>query len=170
VLHAFREALGERFRLPRAILAGPSRVTNDQDGWVGPARVLVADDESSIRLLVSRVLKRANYEVAEAADGHEAIALLDQGEFDAVVLDLMMPRVDGFGVVEHLISTRPTMLAKTVILTAFPKTAARERLHHLCHVLSKPFELDEFLKVVQQCALAPGGAAQEPMPPSVHEN
>ncbi len=114
-------------------------------------RVLVADDEDSIRLLVSRLLQRAGYDTTEACDGKEAIDLLDSNPFDAVVLDLMMPRVDGFGVVEHLIATNPRMIEKTVVLTAFPRTAARERMQHLCRVLSKPFELTELLGVVRDC-------------------
>jgi CheY-like chemotaxis protein len=115
-------------------------------------RVLVADDESSIRLLVSRVLKRAGFEPVEATDGQDAIEHLDAGEYDVLVLDLMMPRVDGFGVVEHLIETQPRMMEKTVVMTAFPKAAAKERLHHLCCIISKPFEVAELVSLVRECA------------------
>lgn len=44
------------------------------------------------------------------------------------------------------------MMEKTVVMTAFPKTAAKERLHHLCCVLSKPFEMDELIRIVRECA------------------
>jgi CheY-like chemotaxis protein len=115
-------------------------------------RVLIADDEEAIRTLVSRMLRRAGFDVIEAADGQHAINRLDEGEFDAVVLDLMMPRVDGFGVVDHLIQTQPRMLEKTIVLTAFPKTAAKERLHHLCSIVSKPFEMEELIQLVRDCA------------------
>lgn len=115
-------------------------------------RVLVADDEDSIRLLLLQGLRRAGFEMSEARDGQEAIEHLDAGEFDALVLDLMMPRVDGFGVVDHLIATKPHMVEKTVVVTAFPKIAARERLHHLCCVLSKPFEMAELIAAVEECA------------------
>ncbi len=117
-----------------------------------PPRVLVADDESSIRLLVSRVLKRAGFDPVEATDGQDAIEHLDAGDYDVLVLDLMMPRVDGFGVVEHLIETKPRMMEKTVVMTAFPKAAAKERLHHLCCILSKPFEVAELISLVRECA------------------
>lgn len=115
-------------------------------------RVLVADDEDSIRRLVASVLRRAGFEPVEAVDGEHAIARLDAEHFDALVLDLMMPRVDGFGVMHHLIETQPRMVEKTVVVTAFPKTAARERLHHLCCILTKPFEPGELVQLVQQCA------------------
>lgn len=115
-------------------------------------RVLIADDEEAIRTLVSRMLKRAGFEPHEATDGQHAIEQLDARPFDALVLDLMMPRVDGFGVVEHLIDTQPAMMEKTVVMTAFPKTAAKERLHHLCCILSKPFDMNELIGLVRDCA------------------
>jgi len=68
------------------------------------------------------------------------------------VLDLMMPRVDGFGVVDHLIETKPRMMEKTVVMTAFPKAAAKERLHHLCCIISKPFEVADLISLVRECA------------------
>lgn len=114
-------------------------------------RILIADDEETIRQLVSRVLRRAGYETVEVPDGERAIAELDHDSYDAVVLDLMMPRVDGIGVMNHLIETHPRMMEKTVVMTAFPKAAARERLHHLCCVLSKPFDLHELLSRVGEC-------------------
>jgi CheY-like chemotaxis protein len=115
-------------------------------------RVLVADDEDAIRTLVVRLLRRAGFQPVEATDGQHAIEQLDAAEFDALVLDLMMPRVDGFGVIDHLIETQPRMMEKTVVMTAFPKTAAKERLHHLCCILSKPFDTEELIQLVRACS------------------
>lgn len=117
-----------------------------------PPRVLVADDEDAIRTLVSRMLRRAGFHPVEATDGQHAIEKLDSEQFDAVVLDLMMPRVDGFGVVDHLIEKKPWMVEKIVVMTAFPKAAAEQRLHHLCCVISKPFDLDELVTLVNERA------------------
>lgn len=114
--------------------------------------VLVADDEDAIRFLIKRVLHRAGFDVVEARDGQDAIELLNDRHFDAIVLDLMMPRVDGFGVVEHLIERKPRMMEKTVVMTAFPEAAARQRLHHVCSILSKPFDMDELIRLVRDCA------------------
>lgn len=115
-------------------------------------RVLIVDDEDAIRTLVRRMLQRAGFDPVEASDGQHAIDKLDAGDFDAVVLDLMMPRVDGFGVVEHLIDRKPRMVEKTVVMTAFPKTATKERLHHLCCIISKPFDMNELVLLVRDCA------------------
>lgn len=59
-----------------------------------PPRVLVADDEDAIRTLVAHLLRRAGFEPVQATDGRHAIERLDAEDFDAVVLDLMMPRID----------------------------------------------------------------------------
>ena len=114
-------------------------------------RVLVADDEAAIRTLLGHMLRRAGYEAVPVADGQEAIERLGESRFDALLLDLMMPRVDGFGVVEYLIETCPEMIEKTIVMTAFPKAAARERLHHLCHIVSKPFDAEELIGFVRSC-------------------
>ena len=96
------------------------------------------------------MLRRAGFETAEATDGQHAIDRLDAEEFDALVLDLMMPRVDGFGVLEHLIDTKPWMAEKLVVMTAFPKAAAQQRLQHVCCIISKPFEMDELVRLVRE--------------------
>ena len=115
------------------------------------AHILVADDDSAIRVLVARVLRRAGYNITEAVDGQDAIEQLDHAKFDAVVLDVMMPRVDGFGVVTHLVETQPDMVEKTVIVTAFPRTAMKHELHAICNVLSKPFDVRELVSAVEHC-------------------
>ncbi|HYR29013.1 MAG TPA: response regulator [Thermoanaerobaculia bacterium] len=125
-------------------------IETNPEGGTKRHRVLVADDEEAIRLLVVRVLRRAGFDAVEATDGQHAIEQLDAQRFDALVLDLMMPRVDGFGVVNHLIDTQPRMIEKTVVITAFPQKAARERLHHLCGILSKPFETSELVQLVAE--------------------
>jgi DNA-binding NtrC family response regulator len=117
-------------------------------------RVLVADDEASIRDLVCRILARAGFTPEPATDGQDAIEKLDASNFDAVVLDLMMPRVDGFGVLQHIQEHHPGMVAKTLVMTAFPRTAARERLDQVCRVVAKPFELPQLISAVTDCTMA----------------
>src|SRR6476659_8954330 len=69
-------------------------------------RILVVDDEPAIRALVARIAQRAGFDVDVARDGAEAIAKLDDAaRFDVVILDLMMPIVDGYGVIDHVRAT-----------------------------------------------------------------
>ena len=114
-------------------------------------RILVADDDDTIRHLVANMLERAGFATIEAFDGQDAIEHLGRDEVDGMVLDLMMPRVDGFGVVDYLEATRPEMVKKTVVLTAYAELAVRARLQHLCCVLSKPFGVRDLVGAVERC-------------------
>ncbi|RMG48193.1 MAG: sigma-54-dependent Fis family transcriptional regulator [Acidobacteria bacterium] len=66
------------------------------------ARVLIADDEANLRATVARTLRGEGHEPVEAADGVEAVSRLRRGGIDVVLLDLSMPRLDGFGVLQAL--------------------------------------------------------------------
>jgi len=65
-------------------------------------RVLIAEDEQRLRKIVRTYLQRDGYEVIEATNGQEAIDLLDENEVDLVILDVMMPQVDGWSVLRQL--------------------------------------------------------------------
>jgi two-component system, NtrC family, response regulator PilR len=111
-------------------------------------RALVIDDEEPIRQMIARVLTRDGFAVEAASDGHEAIQMLDHGGYDLVVLDLMMPRVDGFGVLRHLKESHPEVLANVIVATAmysdfvnFPQIAG---------VLHKPFDLGDLRGYARQ--------------------
>lgn len=107
-----------------------------------PLRVLVADDEPPIRLLCQVNLAVAGIHVLQAADGEQALALARSEEPDLVLLDLMMPNVDGWTVAEELAADESTRHIPIVFLTARATTndARRaERLGALGYVL-KPFD------------------------------
>jgi CheY-like chemotaxis protein len=109
-------------------------------------RVLVADDDPAIRMLVQRVLARQGYDVTTANDGADAIVQLDENQFDLLVLDLMMPKVDGIGVITHLQSrgaTRPPILVMTA---AAPDILRRLPTERIAKVITKPFDLDELMR------------------------
>lgn len=117
-----------------------------------PGRVLVVDDDESIRLLIQRLLARYGYDVDTAADGGVALEKLEQERYDAMVLDLMMPRVDGFTVLREMFNNRPKMISHTVVATAFPRDVARARVDEVCRVIIKPFDTAELLDAVRDCA------------------
>ncbi len=94
-------------------------------------QVLVVDDQPSDRKLLSRVLSEAGYEVREAPGGAEAIAQIHTHTPSAVVLDLMMPEVDGFAVLEHLKANKETRDIPVIVVTAKELSAEEhERLQH----------------------------------------
>jgi len=80
-----------------------------------PERILVVDDEDSIVQLISYNLRRAGYEVVSASDGEQALALARSENFDLMVLDLMLPGMDGFEVCKEI---RKTSSLPIVMLTA----------------------------------------------------
>jgi CheY-like chemotaxis protein len=105
-------------------------------------RVLVADDEPPIRLLCQVNLAVAGIGVLQAEDGEEALALARAEAPDLILLDLMMPRLDGWTVAEELADDERTCDIPLVFLTARATTADRRRaeeLGALGYVL-KPFD------------------------------
>ena len=66
------------------------------------AKILIVDDDPDMRLVISSVLRSRSYEVVEACDGEEALTRLKEEEPDLMMLDLLMPRMDGFAVIKEL--------------------------------------------------------------------
>jgi two-component system, OmpR family, response regulator MprA len=115
-----------------------------------PLRVLVADDDPAIRTLVARVLMRRGYDVASASDGADAIQKLDHDPFDLLVLDLMMPRVDGVGVIDHLAKREGPRPAILVMTAAVPDILRRLPHEHVAKIISKPFDLDQLMQYADE--------------------
>ena len=114
-------------------------------------RVLVADDDPAIRSLVARIFIRRGYDVASASDGADAIQKLDHDEpYDLLVLDLMMPRVDGVGVINHLAKREGPRPAILVMTAAVPDILRRLPREHVAKVISKPFDLDQLTQYADE--------------------
>ena len=114
-------------------------------------RVLVVDDDVSIRVLVSRILSRAAYEVDVARDGAEAIEMLARNHYSAIVLDLMMPRVDGVGVIKYLTEHDSEQLKSVIVLTAFGAKALSRVCPPVGRFLEKPFDVESLMREVTEC-------------------
>jgi CheY-like chemotaxis protein len=115
-------------------------------------RVLVADDDFAIRQLVCTILQREGLEVDCVADGAEAIEKLEQQEYAVLLLDLMMPRVDGFGVVAHLAAHPPAQKPVVLVISAYADHKYREvDANIVSGVLRKPFEVAELGTIVRLC-------------------
>ena len=85
-------------------------------------RILLADDESSIRRILETRLKMAGYDVYTAQDGEEAVAAFNKYNPDLVVLDVMMPKMDGYGVTREI---RRSSDVPIIILTALGDVSER---------------------------------------------
>lgn len=115
-------------------------------------RVLVADDDQSIRQLVSTVVRREGLQVDAAADGLEAIELLQRHDYAVILLDLMMPRMDGFGVIDYLRSHPLPVKPVVLVITAYADQRFKEvDPQVVAGVLRKPFEVSELGNLVLLC-------------------
>jgi DNA-binding response OmpR family regulator len=106
-------------------------------------RILLVDDEQSIQTLLSYPLRRDGYDVVQAADGQEALLRFDEQPFDLVVLDVMLPRIDGLEVCRRL---RSRSSVPIIMLTArsdeIDKVVGLEL--GADDYITKPFSLREF--------------------------
>jgi DNA-binding response OmpR family regulator len=113
-------------------------------------KVLIVDDEPDILLMLRVNLESEGYETALAADGETALRRIDEGHPDVMLLDVMMPVMDGWSVLEHL--TDRDDGPRIVVLSA--KTAARDVVRALtlgaADYLTKPFEWAGLLKTVSR--------------------
>lgn len=112
-------------------------------------KILIADDEPSILLSLEFLFKKAGYKVYIARDGQEAIDIYEQEQPNLLLLDIMMPNVDGYAVCQHVKSKTPP--AKVIFVSAKNKEPEIEEGYKLGADLyiPKPFSNKELLKQVK---------------------
>jgi CheY-like chemotaxis protein len=117
-----------------------------------PKRILIVDDDDAIRAMVERVLRREQFEVESARDGFEAIEKLARQDYGAILLDLMMPRLDGHGVLRFLETEKPEPNPKVIIMTANVQSGYETATAKpVFRVLPKPFDIRELVTHVKEC-------------------
>jgi two-component system response regulator PilR (NtrC family) len=115
-------------------------------------RILVADDDPAIRQLVCTIVRRERLEVDCVADGQEAIDKLGEHDYGVILLDLMMPRVDGFGVLAWLKQNPLAIKPIILVVTAYADQKFKDVDPNLvAGVLRKPFEVVELGSLVRDC-------------------
>ena len=112
----------------------------------------MVDDEPAIRVLVAKIVERAGLPVDVARDGAEAIEKMETFEYSVLVIDLMMPNVDGFDLVDWVRDHQARRPA--IIIISAGDTAAIRRLDgSVVHsVLRKPFDIDVLGDLIQAAA------------------
>ena len=119
--------------------------------------MLVADDEPVIRRLYTRVLSTSGYDVVEAGDGEEAMAMLATTEVALVLLDTRMPKLDGLAVIRRLRAAEATARLPIVLVTGAGAEADRIQGLDLGadDYLIKPFTITELVACVRRHARVP---------------
>lgn len=119
----------------------------------GKPRVLVVDDEPAIRALVAKIVERAGLSVDTAADGAIAIDKLSHTAYAAIVLDLMMPIIDGYGLIEHL-KQRGGPRPAIIVISAGDSASLRQLDGAMVHsIIRKPFDIDVLGDLVVAAAM-----------------
>jgi DNA-binding response OmpR family regulator len=117
----------------------------------GTPTILVADDEEDLRELVSYRLSRSGYEVVEAVDGQEALELATERTPDLMVLDVMMPRLDGYELTRRVREQDALRSVPVILLTARSQETDVSRGFDVGadDYLKKPFNPDELVARVR---------------------
>jgi len=117
-------------------------------------RALVVDDDDPIRAMLTKVVERQDLDVDTARDGEEAIDRIDENGYCLILLDLMMPRVDGFGVLKHMAEHHPEKLSCTIIASAMPESEIVRRFNKPVYKIhTKPFDMQRLIADIQHCAV-----------------
>jgi CheY-like chemotaxis protein len=115
-------------------------------------RALIIDDDGPIRTMLSTIVGNQGMSVDTARDGVEAIENLDKDGYSLVLLDLMMPRVDGYAVLAHMRKHQPALLQRTILATAVPQHDLDRNLKDPVMVHSKPFDVRQLIADVRHVA------------------
>lgn len=111
--------------------------------------LLVVDDDRAVRKLLERVALRAGFDVDTAKDGQHAIEMLSEKVYQIVIVDLMMPRVSGYELVQRIqsLNPRPTVLVATAMANG---DVARLDDSLVRRVIRKPFDIEALARVLAE--------------------
>lgn len=123
-------------------------------------RILILDDESSIRLFLAKAVRVLGYAADVAEDGAQAIALARDGAYHAIVCDHQMPGMSGVEVYEGVVAERPDLAARWVMMSGDVLNAALDAFaaSHEVLILAKPFDLETLEQTLRSIpAVGPAG-------------
>ncbi len=118
------------------------------------ARILLAEDDDSLRHFLQRALERAGHEVLSVSRGDQALPVIAEGRFDLLLADIVMPEMDGIQLAQRAVSIDTRI--KVMFITGFAAVALRRRqsAHPEAKVLSKPFHLRELVEEIEKLMAA----------------
>lgn len=113
-------------------------------------RILIVDDELNMLLVLETMLQKEGYEVVTATDGLEALEILEGEEVSVVVTDLKMPKLDGLGLLDRIVTDHP--LIPVIIITAHGTitTAVKALKQGAFDYITKPFEQDDLKNIISK--------------------
>ena len=125
-----------------------------QTGLLGNQQkhILIADDNESTRELLREALEPYNYQFVEAGDGHEVLQRIEERRPDVILLDVQMPRLDGYGVLARLREDTRYADLPVIALTAFAMRGDREKglTAGFTNYVTKPIDIDALRRLVTE--------------------
>jgi DNA-binding response OmpR family regulator len=121
------------------------------------ARILIAEDDPDVRRLIAVALESEDHDVMTASDGVEALRAMADGLPDLLLLDVMMPNLDGYGVLSHMASSGMKDHVRVMMVTAKgSERDAKTGLERGCDAyMTKPFDVSDLLdKVSEMCGMS----------------
>jgi CheY-like chemotaxis protein len=141
----------------------PTRSTEltSANGNLAPS-ILVVDDDPDILEALSEILESEGFAIKQARNGQEALELLKRGRTDLILLDLMMPVMDGWEFAGQMRHQPDWAQIPIIVLSADRNVSAKARDLNALGYLAKPFELNDLLKLVQSLLLGSNRDGQKP--------
>jgi two-component system chemotaxis response regulator CheY len=117
--------------------------------------ILVVDDEEAIREVIAETLELEGYRVEKAGDGKQALAVVKARHPDAIVLDLMMPVMDGWTFLKQCRTDELCSCTPVMVMSAYRRLGEATNDLEVQACLEKPFDLDIFLRAIERLLLTP---------------
>jgi len=115
-------------------------------------RALLLDDDAAMRRLASLLLKRAGYSVDAVVSGNDAIDAIENQQYTAILLDLMMPLEGGMTVIRYLRENAPEMLRRVIVITGAPDAVLDPIRDEIFAVVRKPFHHGDLIETAKRLA------------------
>ena len=116
-----------------------------------PPLILIVEDDTATRQSLRTILEQEGVEVHEAPDGERAIGALARFHYDAIILDIALPRMSGTDVMEYIASTTPEILTSVVVVTGLEMHEVRNLFPQISETLSKPVSPSRLLASLRRC-------------------
>jgi two-component system nitrogen regulation response regulator GlnG len=116
-------------------------------------QVIVVDDDPALRTLFIAMLQRKGFTVDVAADGRAAFDQICRTPYSVILLDLMMPEVNGFELLERLARECPALLSRVIVMTGASRRVVQSLdTTSIWGLIRKPFDIDELVNAVTTCS------------------
>ena len=126
-------------------------------------RILVADDEESMRWVLSKALKRKGFSVDLAIDGRQALSMIQDGSYDLAILDIKMPGINGLDLLDKIREQKKDLLVVIMTAEASMKNAVEAMKRGAYDYITKPFDLDVIDAIIEKVGRAREVAGQVSM-------